>query len=92
MNPYGLQAQRHIIAMTNVPSVLMVEKKLTSKARKGLSASTFVYPGERRYPIPDRSHAANALSRSSGKSEQGKVKAAVCKKYPDMASCKGGGD
>jgi hypothetical protein len=38
--------------------------KLTPTARSKLSASTFALPG-RRYPIPDASHARNALARAS---------------------------
>lgn len=39
--------------------------KLTAKARKGLPASSFGEPGKRAYPMPDRSHAANAKARAS---------------------------
>jgi len=60
------------------------EKKLTSKARNALPDSDFVYPGERKYPIHDLSHAKNALSRASGTSEEEKVDAAVYKKYPSL--------
>lgn len=66
-------------------------KKLTTKARKKLSSKSFVFPKERKYPIHDRSHAANALARVSQfgtPSEKAKVRAAVCRKYPDLASCK----
>ena len=38
--------------------------KLTTAARKALPTQTFALPG-RRYPIPDRSHAQNALARVS---------------------------
>jgi hypothetical protein len=61
---------------------------LTSKKRKSLPSSSFVFPGERRYPIHDRRHAANALARSSGKPEEAKVRAAVCRRYPDLPACK----
>lgn len=39
--------------------------KLTSAARKALPASTFGQPGKRAYPMPDKSHAANAKARAS---------------------------
>lgn len=39
--------------------------KLTSKKRKSLPKSTFGLPGKRAYPMPDRSHAANAKARAS---------------------------
>jgi len=64
-------------------------EELTSKARKDLPDSAFVYPKERRYPIHDLAHARNALARSSGKPEEGKVRSAVCKKFPEL--CKDGG-
>jgi hypothetical protein len=38
--------------------------KLTSKKRDSLKKSTFALPGERKYPIPDASHAANAKARA----------------------------
>lgn len=38
--------------------------KLTSAARKAIPSSKFALPG-RRYPIEDRSHAANARARVS---------------------------
>lgn len=57
---------------------------LTTKKRKSLSRSSFAIPEQRAYPIHDRAHAANALARSSGKSVEGRVRAAVCRRYPDM--------
>jgi len=61
---------------------------LTSKKRKSLPAQSFVFPKDKRYPIHDRAHAANALARSSGKPEAAAVKRAVCKRYPDLPACK----
>ena len=67
--------------------------KLTAKKRSALPSSSFALPGKGAgpkgkgsgsYPIPDRSHAANALARSSGKPEAAAVKRAVNKKYPGM--------
>lgn len=60
--------------------------KLTSSDRKSLPSSVFALPG-RRYPIQDRSHAANALSRVSGNGtpeEKAKVRGAVARKYPGI--------
>jgi hypothetical protein len=39
--------------------------KLTAKARKAEPKSSFGLPGERKYPMPDRSHAANAKARAT---------------------------
>lgn len=63
-------------------------KELTTDARNSLKPGDFVFPAERRYPIHDRAHAANALARASGKPEWSKVKKAVCRRYPDMPACK----
>lgn len=72
----------------------LAKAKLTAAARKRLPRSAFVFPekapGSGSYPIHDRSHAVNALARSSGKPEEGRVRAAVCRRYPSLPSCKGG--
>lgn len=39
---------------------------LTYGARKALPKTSFAEPGKRKYPIPDVSHARNALARVSG--------------------------
>lgn len=39
--------------------------KLTTKKRKALPKSDFGLPGKRAYPMPDKSHAANAKARAS---------------------------
>lgn len=61
--------------------------KITSKGRKHMKPSTFALPKERKYPIPDATHARNALSRVSqhgSPSEVKRVKAAVHKKFPSI--------
>jgi hypothetical protein len=61
--------------------------RLTSKERKGLSKSSFAEPGKRKYPIEDKAHARNALSRVSqfgSSSEKAKVRSAVQRKYPGI--------
>lgn len=67
---------------------VVLAKTLTTKARKKLPSSAFVFPKTRRYPIHDKAHAINALARSKGKPEESKVRAAVCKKYPGLPACK----
>jgi hypothetical protein len=60
--------------------------KLTSKQREDLPKSDFAGPGDS-YPIPDKSHARNALSRVSqyGTSDlKARVRAAVHRKFPDI--------
>lgn len=61
--------------------------KLTAKTRNAIPTKEFALPGERKFPIEDRSHAQNALARASQsgvKSIKEKVTAAVHRKYPDM--------
>lgn len=65
----------------------IVKAKLTSKKRKALPNSAFVFPKERKYPIQDKSHARNALARVSQfgtPQEKAKVRAAVRRKYPTI--------
>ena len=47
--------------------------KLTEKERKGLPAKQFGEPSARKYPMPDRSHAANAKARASEEEHKGKL-------------------
>lgn len=61
--------------------------KLTAKARNAIPTKEFALPAERKFPIPDRSHAQNALARAAQSdvpSIKAKVTAAVHRKYPDM--------
>jgi hypothetical protein len=60
--------------------------KLTTKKRKSLSSKSFVFPKSRKFPIEDKAHARDALSRAAhkGGSVEEKVKAAVHKKYPGI--------
>lgn len=64
--------------------------KLNTHERSELPMSDFAIPerapGPGSYPIPDINHARDALSRSSGKSEEGRVRAAVCRRYPTLCS------
>ena len=47
--------------------------KLTAKARKALPKSSFGEPGKKAYPMPDKSHAANAKARASEMEHKGKL-------------------
>jgi hypothetical protein len=64
--------------------------KLTTKKRKSLSAKAFVFPKTRKFPIEDKAHARDALSRAAhkGGSVEAKVRAAVKKKYPGIGKKK----
>lgn len=47
--------------------------KLSSEQRGKLKTSTFGEPKERKYPMPDKSHAANAKARASEMEHKGKI-------------------
>lgn len=47
--------------------------ELTTKSRKRLAKSVFGLPGSRSYPMPDKSHAANAKARASQMLSAGKL-------------------
>jgi hypothetical protein len=66
--------------------------ELTTKKRNNLKASTFALPEKRAYPIPDESHARNALARVSqhgSPDEKKKVRAAVHRKFPGIGQGSG---
>lgn len=60
--------------------------KLTPTARSRLSSSTFALPG-RRFPLPDVSHARNALARAhyASPSEQATIKRKVHQRFPGIS-------
>jgi hypothetical protein len=47
--------------------------KLTSKSRNSLTKSEFGMPAARKYPMPDKSHAANAKARATQMVNAGKL-------------------
>lgn len=47
--------------------------ELTSKRRNALSDAMFGLPDERKYPMPDASHALNALARASEEHRKGRI-------------------
>ena len=49
--------------------------KLSTAARKKIPSSKFGLPGRRAYPMPDRSHAANAKARASQQEARGNLSA-----------------
>jgi hypothetical protein len=69
-----------------------MSKDLSStKERKKLSKKSFALPGKRKYPIPDKAHARNALARvaqNGTAAEQKKVKVAVKKRFPSLGTKK----
>jgi hypothetical protein len=47
--------------------------KLTAKSRNKLPKSVFALPGERKFPVNDKSHAANAKARATQMVKKGKL-------------------
>lgn len=66
--------------------------KLSAKSRKALPANDFAGP-DRSFPIPDASHARNALARVANKSPavKAKVRSAVKRKFPGIGQSTGSG-
>lgn len=65
--------------------------KLTSKGRKRIKRSNFAIPSKRKYPIHDKAHARNALSRVAqhgSAKEKAQVRRAVKRKYPSIGKKK----
>lgn len=50
--------------------------KLTSAKRKKVPKSEFGLPGQKKYPMPDKSHAANAKARATQMWERGRLSSA----------------
>lgn len=65
--------------------------RLTTNTRNALPTSTFALPG-RRYPIPDASHARNALARASqfaSPGQQATIRRKVASRFPSITLSKG---
>lgn len=59
--------------------------KLTSALRNALPKSSFIFPGKRAYPIPDKAHGISALrlvGMHGTPAQKTRVRAAVHKKFP----------
>ena len=59
--------------------------KLTSAKKNAEPKKDFGLPKERKYPMPDASHARNAKARASQKEHEGKLSAADKKKIDSKA-------
>lgn len=60
--------------------------KLTSKQRSKLKSSQFGLPSERKYPIPDKSHAINAKARAEQQYKKGNLSKAKKEKIDKRAN------
>jgi hypothetical protein len=54
--------------------------KLTTRARKNLPKSKFAEPGDRKYPVPDKAHARNALARVAQQENKGNISSSAAAK------------
>ncbi len=59
---------------------------LTAKRRNSLPKKEFGLPGSRRYPMPDKSHAANAKARATQMVSKGKLSASSAAKIKSKAN------
>ena len=60
--------------------------KLTAKERQNIPSSEFGLPGSRKYPMPDKSHAANAKARASQQEKAGRISKATEQKIDAKAT------
>lgn len=60
--------------------------KLTTKQRKKIPKKEFGLPSERKYPMPDKSHAINAKARATQMVKKGKLSKADEKKIDKKAN------
>jgi hypothetical protein len=60
--------------------------KLTTKKRNSLKASTFGLPKQRKFPMPDKSHARNAKARASQGVKKGTITSAQKKQIDAKAN------
>lgn len=62
--------------------------KLKAATRNALPASEFGLPGSKKYPMPDRSHAANAKARATQAVKAGRMSASTKSKIDAKANQK----
>ena len=60
--------------------------KLNPTARKAIPKSEFGEPGSRKYPMPDKSHAANAKARATQMVAKGKLSSGAAAKIRSKAN------
>lgn len=59
--------------------------KLTAAARNAIPTEEFGLPGERKYPMPDKSHAANAKARATQAVKAGRMSGGTAAKIKAKA-------
>jgi hypothetical protein len=60
--------------------------KLTAAQRKSMSSTQFGLPAKKAYPMPDRSHAANAKARAAQQVKKGNLTKAQQKQVDAKAN------
>jgi hypothetical protein len=60
--------------------------KLTTATRNRIPSSQFGEPGKRKYPMPDRSHAANAKARATQQVKAGRLSSSEAAKIRAKAN------
>lgn len=60
--------------------------KLTTNQRNSMSSNTFGMPKQRKFPMPNKSHAANAKARASQMVKKGKLSASEKSKIDAKAN------
>lgn len=60
--------------------------ELTAAARKNIPSDEFGLPGQRKYPMPNKAHAANAKARATQQVAKGKLSAATAAKIRAKAN------
>ena len=60
--------------------------KLTTAKRKKIPKSEFGLPGQKKYPMPDKRHAANAKARAKQMRKKGKLSSSAEKKIDALAN------
>ncbi len=60
--------------------------ELTTKARKKIPKKEFGLPGSKKYPMPDKSHAANAKARATQMVNKGKLSSSSAAKIRAKAN------
>lgn len=60
--------------------------KLTAKTRKKIPSKKFALPKKRKYPVQDKSHAANAKARAQQQYDKGDMSKSTLKKIDAKAN------
>ena len=87
----GQQPSRPVCPCPRGGTTVLMADDLSTKDRKKLPKKAFALPGKRKYPIPDKTHARNALARVAQHgtpAEQKKVRAAVKRRSPSIGKSK----